>query len=172
MKKTLALLAIILAFTACKQSAKGPNGVVYTNVAQYNDYIINRQLATLQSIKDMASHIGTNNSLALSMLSDIATKSLEDAKDIEGMPAWKENVNFRNKAVEMFKYYGTTYTTKFKELIQLINNPELTETQRAGLKDKGEAIDNEQEKMNQEFLDAQKEFSEANNLRLTKKDGN
>ncbi len=169
MKKTFACFVIVLAFTSCMQSVKGPNGVVYSTVAQYNDYIVGRQMEIIKSMKDMVAMIGTNKAMALNMLSNVSVKCLEKAKDVEGMPAWKGNTNFRDKAVGMFRYYGTTYSNDFKELIQLASNPEITETERASLKDKGKAIDREEEKMNEGFLDAQKEFSEANHLRLEKR---
>lgn len=171
MKKTFVFLFIVLSFIACKQ-AKGPNGVVYATVSQYNDYIISRQAYILKSFKNMADMISSDKNLALNMLSIASQKSLETAKEVEGMPAWKGNTNFRDKAVDMFNYYGKTYSTDFKELIQLASNPEITETQRAALKEKGDAIDQEEEKMNKAFLDAQKEFSAANNLRLEKRDEN
>lgn len=166
MKKTLTSLLIVLAFSACMQSAKGPNGVTYNNVAQYNDYIVDRQMDIIRTLKSMADMIGTNKNTALTMLTSASAKCLQTAKEVEGMPAWKGNTSFRDKAVAMFKYYGTTYTNEFRELIQLAANPEITEVQRAGLKEKGEAIDDEEAKMNQGFIDAQKEFSAANDLRL------
>ncbi len=170
MKKTLAFLAIFFALTGCIQSAKGPNGVVYHTVIQYNDYIVDRQMYIIKTLKDMVAMISANKNLALNMLSNASKKCLETAKEVEGMPAWKGNTNFRDKAVGMFRYYGTTYATEFKELIEQSSNPEITETDRASLIDKGKAIDKEEERMNQGFINAQKEFSEANNLRLENKD--
>lgn len=53
-------------------------------------------------------------------------------------------------------------------MIELAHNPEMTEAQHAGLAGKGKSMNEEEEKMNQVFLNAQKEFSDANHLKLEK----
>jgi hypothetical protein len=165
MKKILTSFFVITLFIN-HAFAQRHHDNLYTDATKYNNYIVDRQKAVIKSIKDMADEISVDRSVALIMLKTTGKMAMRVADEIANLPACNGNTEFRNKAIAMFRFYGTSYYDQFKYIIVTGGNTKLSGRERETLHQKGVDLDKEEADINTLFKEAQRRFANENNLRL------
>jgi hypothetical protein len=167
MKKIFFLLAAVLSFTACRQSAKGTNGVTYKSPVQYNDYIVGRQTTLMKNIVDFSKASQVDLDSAEQMLDGYVIETSTMINDIKGMPPYKGDSSLRDAAVRTFRFYKKVFEDDYKQIIRLNKEGEsLTDEGAAKVNSIVENISKEEEKLDKAFHNAQSEFASKNNMKL------
>jgi len=168
MKYFFLLIAIIAGVAACQQAAKGSNGVVYKSAVQYSDYIVGRQNIIINNIINFVQVSKTDLDSAGKMLDKYVMDITGSITDIKGMPPYKGDTSFRNAAIHLFQFYKKVFGNEYKRLIEIRqNHGETTSEGVAEMNGIVEKITKEEEGYDKIFHNAQKDFAEKNNLRLS-----
>ena len=164
MKKIFFSLVVATMLFACKESAKGPNGVTYKNAVEYNDYIVGKQTKVMQNILAFGQIAQSNPDSANKMLDRYAMETEGFIRDIKGMPAYKGDSTLRNAAINTFSFYKKIFENEYKRILKLNENM----TEEASTEANGiiESITQDEEKLDKAFHNAQAEFAKKNNIKL------
>lgn len=170
MKKTLLLLSLVTTvfFISCKNSTvKGTNGVTYTNPSQYNDYIVTKQTEVMKNIMAFGQQVGTAPGEVLTKLPGYASEAEAAIKDIKGMPAYNDNTQMRDAAVDLFSFYADIFKNEYRqmaELAQSLSNTPATPEQTQEIQKLVDQVASKESVLDRNFQKAQKDFAKKNNL--------
>lgn len=167
MKYIVIIIAGASILTACDQSVKGKNGVVYKSAVQYNNYIINRQTNLMKDLMSMEAVSQTDLDSADKILDKILIETEEIIFDIKGMPPYNGDSSFRDAAINSFLFYKKIFGAPYKRIIDIRrNHDDMTEEGVAELKDILDQMKREEEKFDKTFHNSQEKFAEKNHLGL------
>jgi len=162
------IIIIATCFMACNQPVKGRNGEVYKSASQYNDYIVSRQTTIMKKVVDFVQVSQTDLDSAEKMLDKYITDIDRIISDIQAMPPYKGDSTLRDAAVGSFSFYKKIFGNEYKQLINIRRSGEAeTEEGAAEMEKIVEFITKEEEKYDKAFHNAQKDFADKNNMRLT-----
>ena len=171
MRYITSLLVLSLVIVSCSQPAKGPNGVVYKNAVDYNDYIIGRQTQIIKKVMDFIKVSETDLDSARNMLDTYSHDMDGIINDIKGMPAWKGDTTLRNAAVNSFRFYQKIFDKDYKRLIDIRKSGAAETEEGANEMNKiVEDITREEDALDKDFHNAQKDFADKNKMKLTEND--
>jgi len=163
-------LLIVLAaiFNSCARPVKGSNGVVYKTVVDYNNYIIDRQKILIKNIVDFVKVSQTDLDSAENMMDENSTIITGLINDIKGMPPYKGDTLFRNAGINLFVFYKNLFGNEYKRLIEIRRNGgDSDPAQQNELNNIVDGIAKDEEMYDKIFHNAQKDFAEKNNMRLS-----
>jgi len=170
MKKiSLMLMAVALIMASCNPPVKGKNGVVYKSAVDYNDYIVDRQSQVVKMIEKFSEVSQSGADKANAFLTESAIKVDKIITEVEGMPEWKGNSAMRDKGVAMFKYYKNIFDDKYKKIIAITSDGQVTPEEEKEQEIIVKAIGDEGTPLEDAFISAQKDFASKTNMRLEKK---
>ena len=153
---------------ACKQSVKGENGVVYKSAVEYNDYIISRQSTLIKNVMDFVKVSQNDLDSADKMLDKNVAELSIMINDLNGMPAYKGDSILRNAAINLFQFYKKVFSNEYKKLIEIRRNGGgATADGIAEMNGIVERITKEEESYDKNFHNAQRDFAQKNNMKLT-----
>jgi hypothetical protein len=162
------LIAIAGIFITCKQSVKGENGVVYKSAVEYNDYIISRQSTLIKNVMDFVKVSQTDLDSADKILDKNVAEISIMIKDLNGMPAYKGDSTLRNAAINLFQFYKRVFGNEYKKLIEIRRSGgDSTSEGVVEMNSIVERVTKEEESYDKSFHNAQKDFAEKNNMKLT-----
>jgi hypothetical protein len=167
MKKILFVLLLGTGFIACKESAKGTNGITYKSPVQYNDYIVGRQTTLMKNIVDFSDMAQNNPDSAEKMLDAYSAETATMIKEIKGMPPYRGDSSLREAAIGTFSFYKKIFEDDYKQILQI--NKEGGGTTEEGADKLNSIIDKiskEEEKLDKTFHNAQSAFAKKNNMKL------
>ena len=160
-----ALLACCL--VSCNQTTKGPNGVVYKNAVEYNDYIVSRQTTMMKNVLDFVQVSQTDLDSASKMLDHDVEQLDGMITDIQGMPPFRKDTALRNAAVGTFQFYRRVFGNEYKQLINIRKNGGAeTQAGQDEMKSIVASITEQEEGYDKRFHNAQKDFAEKNHIKL------
>jgi len=171
MRYIASLLVLSLMIISCSQPVKGPNGVVYKNAVEYNDYIIGRQTLIIKKVMDFIKVSETDLDSARNMLTVYSGDLDGIISEIKGMPAWKGDTTLRDAAINSFRFYKKIFDKDYKRLID-IRKSGAAETEE-GVTEMNtivEDITKEEDALDKDFHNAQKDFATKNKMKLTEND--
>ncbi len=121
-KNSFLICLFILCLAACIASCTGPirgrNGVVYKTAAEYNDYIINRQLNVVQHIVDFSNVSKKDLDSSGRLLGTYQLITRQMTNEINGMPAYEGDSTFRDAAVNLFNFYSHLFRNEYPQIIE------------------------------------------------------
>jgi hypothetical protein len=168
MKKSLLIVFILSFISSCHEPVKGRNGELYRSASQYNDYIVSRQSKVMKNVMDFVSVSETSLDSAEKMLDKYILQITRIIEEIKGMPPYKNDSALRDAAIATFVFYKRIFDNEYKELIQIRRNGgAFTGEGVAQMQDIVERITREEEQYDKAFHNAQREFAEKNNMKLT-----
>lgn len=157
-----------LIFTSCKSGVvKGPNGVVYKNAVEYNDYIITRQTKLIKNFVDFGKAAQENLDSAEHLLDRAADMSTKLLTEIKGMAPFKSDSSFRDAAVRSFEFYHRVLSKDYKDLLNLRRKSDEGDTEAtSAMQDLVARVSKEEEGFDKTFHNAQKTFATDNHMEL------
>lgn len=171
MKKTrnflfLSLITLITStiFIAC-HSAKGDNGVTYSSAVQYNDYIVAKQSDLMADVVKLSTQQNVDN--FEKTINGMIPKIDQSIKDIQGMPAWNGDSLFRNKALDLFKFYREACTNEFATVIKLLRDVQTNPDNATKIQEIITAVSTKEEEFDNAIQKAQGDFAKENNMKIT-----
>ncbi len=163
-------LAIIMFAASCKPKKHiGPNGVEYTSALQYNDYIIGKQKAVVMDMTNYGKAAQINADSAEGLLNSTINNITHSLGDITGMPAYNGDSSFRDAAIELFSFYKKSFSTDFKEMLEInrkIEKDSYTDSDIERFKQIEENIGRKESPLDAKLKDVQTRFAKANKLTL------
>jgi hypothetical protein len=168
-KNLLFFFAILLVVVSCNTApnATGRNGAIFKTPAEYNDYIISRQLKIVGLIDQFAaaSEVSTDSAQAVLQTSSNATS--EYLADISAMSDFRGDTAFRNAAVNSFGFYKRIFDKEYRILLDInakgenISDADVQQSQAIS-----QALSVEEADLDKRFANAQRDFAQKNKLRL------
>ncbi len=131
----------------------------FASAVEYNNYIIGKQKDVLNDILMFSSE--QDASKGNKIMTDGVSKIDQHIKDLQNMPAWKGNTTFRDKAIDLFKFYKEMFATDYTSLLDGKDTEDLTKITGAQ-----SSITEKEGKLEEAFIKAQKDFATANNIPL------
>lgn len=159
---------IIAGMTACKQSAKGKNGVTYKSASEYNDYIVNRQTALMKNVLAFGKIADENLDSAETMLNQAVKNAAVMIEEIKGMPPFKGDSSLRDAAVTSFSFYKRVFEKDYHDILTIRKKGQENITQE-DIEEANRIVENitkEEEGIDKAFQAAQREYASKNNMRL------
>jgi hypothetical protein len=121
---TILFLLICLVFNVQAQAPKFENGV------DYNDYIVTLQNEIGHAIIQFNEVMGRDDA-TMEVVEPYYKAMVQAAIDAKAkssaMNAYKGNTELRTAAVSLFTFYVETFSTEYKELLDLVFSGEITE---------------------------------------------
>lgn len=172
MKRILvSLVSLLLLMASCKQkNYVGSNGVEFTSAIEYNDYIITRQKTVVSEISRYGNAAQVNADSAEIILDKTVEHIGNMLVEIKGMPAFNGDSSFRDAAIELFNFYKKSFSTDFKEMLNINRKVELDtfdESDIARFKQIEEDISKKENPLDAKLKEMQMQFAKKNNLKLT-----
>ena len=168
-KRLLFPLFILMVLAACNSAVKGKNGVTYKSAVQYNDYIVTRQTALIKNVLEFSKVAQTDLDSAESKLRGYAREADKMIEEIKGMPPYKGDTALRNAAVNSFSFYKRVFEKDYMDILRIKKKgaenitPEDMEEANAIV----EKISKEEEGFDKRFHEAQKNYADKNNMKLS-----
>lgn len=165
----LALLAILWIAASCNTApdSTGRNGAIFKTPADYNDYIISRQMEVVKLIDQFAAASGVSADSANAVLQKSSQLTGEYLADLSAMSDFKGDTAFRNAAVNSFTFYKRIFDQDYKTLLNINAKSDKASEQEIQLAQSiTQALATEEAGLDKRFSDAQRSFAQKNKLRL------
>ena len=161
------IIVLVCSIFSCNQLVKGRNGVTYKSAIQYNDFIVSRQTKLMQNVRNFAKAAEINLDSAEKMLLIYAGETSNMIEEIKGMPPYKGDSILREAAVRSLSFYQKVFQTDYARIIHLHKKGDkITNEDDAEMKDIDSRIKKEEEGLQKSLQNAQKFFSDKNNMKL------
>ena len=168
MKKLFFFVFVLILLASCNQPVKGKNGIQYKSASQYNDYIVSRQSVVMKNVMDFVTVSETSLDSAEKMLDRYILQLTDIIREVKGMPAYKGDSTLRDAAASTFNFYKRIFGNEYKQLINIRKNGgAFTEEGVAEMNRIVDKITREEEQYDKAFHNAQADFAEKNNMKLT-----
>ena len=168
MRYLIVFVFAVYGFAACDKPVKGRNGVIYKTAVQYNDYIVGRQSTLMQNVHDFGKVAETNLDSATKMLNKFAARTATMIEEIKGMPSYKGDSALRDAAVSSFNFYKNVFENDYMQIITIRKKGiDITPEDAAEANRIIQKITQDEQDFDKRFHNAQKDFAEKNNMKLT-----
>ena len=168
MRRLLLPLIILLFAAACSQPVKGKNGVTFKSAVQYNDFIVSRQTTLIKNVLDFSKAAETNMDTAESKLRDYVKQAEKMIEEIKGMPAYKGDSALRDAAISSFTFYKKVFEKDYMDILQIKKKGvDITEEDIERANSIVAKISEEEEGFDKRFHEAQKNYAQKHNMKLT-----
>jgi hypothetical protein len=165
----LVLILLPVLLIACKESPKSKDGFVFDAPVKYNDYIINRQSKIVKDVIKWANMADTDLDSASAFLGKMAVSISAEIEAVKGMPAYGDNTEFRDAAINSFEFYKRTCRDVYSKLLDYRRLGEkMTDADKEAMQVLVENISKEEKQMDLAFKKAQKNFADQFNIKLGK----
>jgi hypothetical protein len=133
----------------------------------YNDRIISLQSRIVKSMIDFSKSFDTDDKNAMEkkhaqLLSTIQS-AIKEAQTIEGFDG---NTQFRDAAVEMFKFYDSIAKKEYKEIMDILKKETPEETDLTRINEIVTSISQREEQLDRKFQVIQQAFARKHNIML------
>jgi hypothetical protein len=108
----------------------------FSTPVAYNDYIVNSQnelIDLLLVFNDQVSADDAEKKNLLALTHEMTLKAKSLVAKVEAIADYEGNWDLRNSALELFRFYVKTFSTEYREMIELIFVAELDEATLAKL---------------------------------------
>lgn len=167
-KKILFPLVIVAIAVACNESVKGDNGVVFKSAVQYNDFIVSRQTTLIKNVLEFSKVAENSIDSAEARLRQYVKQAETMIDEIKGMPPYKGDTALRNAAIQSFSFYKKVFEKDYMDILQIKKKgAEVTEEDINTANAIVQKISEEEEEYDKKFHEAQKNYAEKNNMKLT-----
>jgi hypothetical protein len=163
----LCIACLSTCMVSCQGPVKGRNGVVYKTAAEYNDYIINRQLNVVQDIVDFSNISKTDLDSSERLLVTDQKITRQMTEEIKGMPVFEGDSTFRDAAVNLFSFYSHVFGNEYRQIIEYRKKAMFLTTDDLHAQDSIiQAITLEEEGFDKALHNAQQRFAEKNHVEI------
>lgn len=156
-------ILIISAFISISSFAQ-TNGIKFSSAVEYNNYIVDKQTDVANQI------LGFSSVKELDKKEEIIDATIpkltQHIKDIQNMPAWKGNVEFRNNSATLFIFYKDIFSTSYKRIIEIQKDGVITDKEKTEIQKITTDINTREAKLDVAFSKAQHNFASQNNMTI------
>lgn len=168
-RSLLVLITILSIVVSCNTAPEstGRNGVVFKSAAEYNDYIVSRQMEVLAMVDQFAAASATSADSAQTVLERSSRITGEYLADLSAMSDYKGDTAFRNAAVNSFTFYKRIFDNEYKALLDISakgDSPSEADVQT--IQQITQAVTAEEAVLDKRFASAQRDFAQKNKLQL------
>ncbi len=173
------IIIIVTAFTfiqstaiAQKSKSNTPTTAqlkTFKKASDYNNFIVDEQLKVQKRIQEFSEIIQDSTKTMqqkLAACTPITTQAKKSKLLIMDAPAFKSGEEFKNTAITLFESYEKISATDFVTIVKIVTNPNITEEQIIELNTIQTELTENEKKLDESFINAQKAFAEANDLLL------
>lgn len=169
MKRTIfpLLLFVVVGLASCGPK-KDPNLTYFDKANEYNDYIINEQVAVFDAYDELVDEMsyGTESSIDESLTS-FKKRTTEALDKMNKLADFKKNVEFRDAAKSLFQFYADACDKELKDLAVIFSKGEgIDEADYDRVDELTTKMDDEEQSRNNKLIEAQQVFAKKNNLSL------
>lgn len=167
-KQFFVVLLASLVIISCGESAKGKNGITYKSAVQYNDYIVNRQTTLIKNVMEFSKTADINIDSAEAKLKTYVKEAEVMIEELKGMPPYKGDSSLRDAAISSFQFYKKVFEKDYMDILQIRRKGyDITEEDAANANSIIERISKEEEGYDKRFHEAQRNYADKNNMKLT-----
>jgi|GEM_PF-2846636 len=169
MKKFIVPVILFVAVLTSCGPKKDPNLTYFEQANEYNDYIIDEQSAVFDKYDALISSLEYGTSAEINdALSDLQGRSKEAVEKMNKLADFKKNVEFRDKAKELYSFYSNACDKELKELVGIFTKTEgeITDADLARVDELSKYMDDGEKKYNDALIESQKVFAKKFNLVL------
>ncbi len=152
--KKLFLLLLVIPFAASAQK----------DVLEFNDIIVEEQTKIGQRLIDFnyAVEAGTDTDMPLKLTLEQVKVSIAVVEKL----SWQDGAALKKSALALFDFYKSIVSNEYKEMVSIINHPELSEGDITQLNELIASITEREEKLDADFAAEQEAFAKMNNFTL------
>ena len=168
-RSILALFAILQIALSCNTApdSTGRNGAIFKTAADYNDYIISRQMDIVSIIDQFAAASAVSTDSAQAVLQKNSRIAGEYLADLSAMSDFKGDTAFRNAAVNSFTFYKRIFDREYKTLLALnAKGANASKEDLQTIQQITKAVTAEEGELDKRFANAQRDFAQKNKLQL------
>ena len=159
----------MLIIGACNTApdSTGRNGAIFKTAAEYNDYIISRQMEVAGMIDQFTAASAVSADSAQAVLQKNSRVTGEYLADLSAMSDFKGDTIFRNAAVNSFTFYKRIFDQEYRTLLALDAKGEnASEEDIQTIQQITQGVAAEEAELDKRFANAQRDFAQKNKLRL------
>lgn len=168
MKKQLLfilVLPLVMFLSSC--SDKKSDKISFSSAIEYNDYIVNLQTKTIKEILILSDNMKAGDSATVYASFDkFGTQAKASHEELKKLDVFEKDGEFRDKALDLFKFYVKIYEVDYKEMIELVLKKEISEKDIARVDEIVNKVSIEETKLDGEFAKAQKIFAKKHNIQI------
>jgi hypothetical protein len=161
------LKSIMLLFVIALSSAVSAQ--TFTNAVDYNDHIVGLQNEIglkMIAFNEQVSSEYANTESVMPYYDDLLKTTQDVIKKLEKVKPFEKNVELKNAAMDLFRYYETTISVDYKEMIQLIFGGELDEAAMTRVQELLVKVTEAEAVVDTKFKSAQEAYAKKYNIDL------
>lgn len=136
--------------------------MTYSSAVEYNDYIVKKQQDLMNDVIKLSANQDVNN--FEKTINDMIPKIEQSIKDIQGMPAWNGDTTFRNKALDLFKFYHEACTNEFSTVVKSLKDVQTNPDNVTKIQEITTDVSKREEDFDNAIQQAQQNFAKNNNM--------
>lgn len=158
---------IAMLLIACGNK-RDPNLTYFDKPEDYNDYIIQEQIAVFDVFDQFINEIESGTlEAANSSLSTLHTRSKEASEKMSKLADYKKNTAFRDQGKALFDFYVSQCETDLKEMMDLFAKDTLmTEEDQKRIDEIANQFDQKEKQANDLLISSQEAFAKKFRLEL------
>ncbi len=166
-KQLLFILALPLVMFLTSCSEKKSDKISFSSAIEYNDYIVKLQSKTIKEILILSDNMKSGDSATIYASFDkFGTQAKASYEELKKLDTFKKDGEFRDKALELFKFYVTIYEVDYKEMIGLVLKKDISEKDIVRVDEIVNKVSLEEIKLDEGFAKAQQIFAKKHNIQI------
>ena len=165
MKKTFSgLVFMVIAFFAVRYFIGGGSAAL-----NYNDRIVDSQSKIILKIFDLANAFEKSDPDEMdAKLEDLQAQIDESLTTVSAMESFDGNTRLRNGAIELFKFYKDISQEEYKEIVEILSQPQsdITYSDYNRLQEIQKDIEEREVDLDKELQAAQQEFAKIHGFQI------
>lgn len=161
------LKSIMLLFVLATTGAVSAQ--TFTNAVDYNDHIVGLQNEIGYKMIAFNEEVSSENASAASVkpfYDDLLTTTKNVIVKLEKVKPFEKNVELKSSAMDLFKFYETTISEDYKEMIELIFGDELDEAAMTRVQELLVKVTEAEAAVDAKFKNAQEAYAKKYNIDL------
>lgn len=141
--------------------------LTFTTGVEYNDYIVEQQTNVGNAINNLMNSMDLDSASVWYYYNTGLEATKVSLDNIQRMPVFNNNANFKNASQELFQYYFDVFSVEFKEFVKIYTNTSIPYDKKMELLNPLlETIGTREVTFDGNFAKAQQEFATENNFDL------
>lgn len=166
-KQLLFILALPLVMFLTSCSEKKSDKISFSSAIEYNDFIINLQSKTIKEILILNDNMKSGDSaLVFASFDKFGAQAKASYEELKKLDTFKKDGEFRDKSLDLFKFYVRIYEVDYKEMIGLVMKKDISKEDLARIDEIVDKVSLEETKLDEGFANAQQIFATKHNLKM------
>lgn len=161
------MILFVAVLTSCGPK-RDPNLTYFDKADEYNDYIIDEQKALFGKYDEFINQISYGEIEDIKKAhQDLITQSKSSVDKINKLADFKKNVEFRDRAKDLFGFFASASEKELKEMVDIFaKGADITDADITRVDEISTYMDDNQKKYNDALISAQEAFAKKFNLML------